>query len=53
MAEFIRAIPLLNVDGSLREWVGVHRYNRKKTTANTCRKRISLSQHNFLYDCHF
>jgi hypothetical protein len=25
MAEFlVRAIPLLNVDGSLREWVGVH-----------------------------
>jgi hypothetical protein len=30
------------------EWVGcAYRYNRKKTTAaNTCRKRISLSQHN-------
>jgi hypothetical protein len=52
----LRAIPLLNVDGSLREWVGVHTdiTERKTAAANTCRKRISLSQHNSSSsDCHF
>jgi hypothetical protein len=46
MAFLLRAIPLLNVDGSLRMGRCAYRYNRKTTAANTCRKRISLSQHN-------
>jgi hypothetical protein len=47
MAEFLRAIPLLNVDGSLREWVGVHTdITERKQQQQILAERISLSQHN-------
>jgi sulfatase maturation enzyme AslB (radical SAM superfamily) len=46
MAEF-SSIPLLNVDGSLREWVGVHTdITERKQQQQYLQKAISLSQHN-------
>jgi hypothetical protein len=49
MAEFsIRAIPLLNVDGSLREWVGVHT-DRKEKQQQQILAESEYRYHNIIY----
>jgi hypothetical protein len=47
VAEFlIRAIPLLNVDGSLREWVGVHT-DMKRKQQQILESEYRYHQHNY------
>jgi PAS domain-containing protein len=57
MAEFsIRAIPLLNVDGSLREWVGVHTDITERKQQQQILAESEYRYHNIIYsshDCHF
>jgi hypothetical protein len=38
----IRAIPLLNVDGSLREWVGVHTDARRENSSKYLTANINI-----------
>jgi PAS domain-containing protein len=50
MAEFlVRAIPLLNVDGSLREWVGVHTDITERKQQQQILAESEYRYHNIIY----